>query len=96
MNECQSMHADLRALVSVCMTKWWIEGWSHLFDCLKPLREVLFEARVNLRQPETSQIRSEMEKALLAVPDDSNLPINRQGRRHGDKEIHPIIVKKFL
>ncbi len=67
--------------VCVCVCGGWcIEHRSHLSDCLKLLREVLFEARVNLRQPEIPKIRLETEKALLAVSDDSDLAMCKQTR----------------
>jgi len=65
---------------AVCPTGWCIEHRSHLSDCLQPLSEVLFEARVNLRQPETSKIRLETEKALLAVSDNSDPAVCKQTR----------------
>lgn len=65
---------------AVCLTGWCIEHRSHLSDCLKLLSEVLFEARVNLRQPETSKIRWETEKALLAVSYDFDLAICKHTR----------------
>jgi len=64
----------------VLLTDWCIEHWSHLSECLKLLNEVLFEASVNLQQPETSKIRLEKEKALLAASDDSDLAICKQRR----------------
>ena len=63
---------------AVCLTGWCIEHRCNLSDCLKLLSKVLFEARVNLRQPETSKIRLETGKALLAVSDD--LAICKQTR----------------
>ena len=65
--------------VCVCVAGC-IEHRGHLSDCLRLLREVLFEARVNLRQSESSKIRLETEKALLAVSDDSDLAICKHTR----------------
>lgn len=78
MNACvrECVHVQATAVLTDCC----IEHRSHLSDCLKLLNKVLFEARVNLQQPETSKIRLETEKALLAVSDDSDLAKCKQTR----------------
>lgn len=63
------------------------EHRSHLFDYLELLGKVLFKARVNRQQPETSKTRLEAEKVSLAVSDNSDPGKQTRSAPHAQRNI---------